>query len=1361
MNYAFGPDSDDKECENSLLSLETKLPRWKKSVFKLLSSLLQHQLPSISSLYLLLFYLQNFIVLIQIASIIWTHNLSIQGWEDYKTIWKIFEYSRLDIVCVEADLIKNCIYGAYSFYLCLIILLLILYSYSVLKKSAPKNITLLTSKLLILANIGNNSLFLLLIMALKYSWQKTTPYEYTKTTSLDLGTFGIIMCILSLVILTFICYYNTVFTYDCKHVNANNSLYGKTISKINKIAILTNYLSIILYCLIPSNNFLVYRGLLMIFHSLSAGMYCSYLPFYNMKANFIHSAIHVFAVVSCFLNIIGYFIDSVIFCLLGLVILFPISITMWYFFMKYRISKIRIIDVNNVEDIKDFELVMRERLINPKPETADDTLKYFSEFSRKYSVSKPKILLVWLASFCFYACMNEKLAVLKLNPKSKVKSSLEEDFQEYILKKEIMKTLSQSEEYQLISKLSKFEKLKKIDKKTLVTAFTFLKNIVLKGPIQSNLESLMKKFQKNLKKLMKLNAKLSLRYQDSIMLLEFYANFIDHILGDRERAFGLNSRKSNLNKYQKYKDGKQSPAFSEENPMILVENTGKIIYSNTHIQKLFKVSSVYFSERYIYTLFPESIHLFSHEQLKSFEDKTLNSIKYLDANIGLIDSKGYWIETSVVALLVLLSHPVYMFVFKPLNMQRQSVIVDKKGIILERTEGFAEFIGNNIDVRGFSIEKLLKIKFSYLKINKVTEITVKNVIVFVMYNKTKVNNVLVRIISLHKSEESYKESTKNMNVKFISNIEYRTKVRKSTVSENKSINKTNEETMLFDMKLDNDKSTSNSHSIIPLKKINLLSNQCKRSIRFFKITLILSIIVVILTNISFLIFAKLSIEKELSQNALDILGQTMYIITSLGDISSMIQVFIPRNLLGIPSCMIFFNQTYIQLKNITHYYEHNTDMWTHCLDTKVLFSSNIPIASVKNNTYTYEYMTMYDFLQETLIRAEHFINEITAETYDINEDVLFLEFNAFGKASKYIQNELQNIVTCEKTSISKLIETKKILIGFGIGMLAVCGGMLLPFIFYTQRKLNLLWNQVKKAAIEDSTTFRELCVERLESTHNSLNYIIGATTQNQRNRVVYFSYQYKYLWRLLLLIIFGSCYYLISNYYFYDNFQLFLYKKPDVIYNLIFARTRTTSLNFIIKNYGVQQWYMDPRFKSPNFVPITTDYTTDLIITSRELIKNLNTFVKPGLDDLRSNSLFNVFFQQVQSSSGIMRTGIYAGILNTIIESFYIAYSLDPLVYQLVAVYYENIVQIGYQIEDTLKEAQSWMKTLVRQYLNMYLIFAVAFSVILLVIYAVLYYPFLYMQEKKVKALEYVAEIVISSNTANSNKANLLVNVKV
>ncbi|OMJ89575.1 hypothetical protein SteCoe_8281 [Stentor coeruleus] len=1348
-----------RESECFLLNLKAKSPRWKKAAFMILSSVYAcHSSEKPSLLYVIVFYVQNFVVLIQVASIIWIRNVPIHEWNNYEKLWSILEYSRFDALCVETGLIQSCIYGTFAFCSSFVITLSILILFSVTKKTIPKNLAFVVSKLLILADIGNNSLFLLLLMTLKYSWLSRMPNEYNKKVSLDQGSFGIFMSLLSIVIIFFLCYCNTSFSYDCKHIKAKYSLNAKSTSSIKKVTILTNYLSLLLYSLI-SDNFLIYRAMLLILHSISASILCFYLPFYTIKGNFIHSIIHMFFVVSCFLNIIGYFVHSILFCLLGLILLFPISAVLWYYVMKYNLNRIKSTEIKTIDNLKMFELIIREKLIEPNPESIAETLKIFNDFSKQNTFSKSKLFAIWFSSFYFYTCSNESLALIKLNSKTITGSSLEEDYQEYILKIEINKAIIKLPEYQLINKLRKFEKLKKLDKKTLLSAFTFLRNINLRAPKEPNLEGLVFDFKKNLSKLMTLNSKLTIIFSDSIMLLNFYSTFVNFILGDRDKALGLNIRKDNLIKYQKFKDTRQTIVFSEENPLLLVDKTGKIIYSNIHIQKLFKVSSVYFSERYVHSIFPESLDFFSQKHLASFEEEILENNKYLDAQIGLIDSKSYWIESSVTILLISLSFPLFMITCKPLKYHRQSVVIDKNGIILERTKGFKKYIKENIeDVKGFNVEEILNLSIKDLKRNKTEKIMIDDKIVFAMYTKLSIYGCTLRVVSIYNDEESFSENLQEKEIKLFSeNFDFSEK--QNVYMENTSSSKINEETRLFESKPENEKSQSSTYSIAYMKKINQLGNQCTKSIRFFKIILILSVIItqitiVILSNMSFLIFAKLSINKQLSQRAINILGETKYLLTSLGDLSGMAYIsYSLGSLSDIPLTISQFNQAYNKLYNLTYYYKQYSDIWSNCLDSEVLFSQRIPVIIIQNKTARYEYLTMYNYILKTLQIANLFYDEVINETYNINEYVLFLEYNAFGKASKYLHNELGNIMKCEQSKVEELNENKIMLIVLGFGILAVSGGMMLPFIFYTQKKMNLLWNQIKKTAVEDSIGFKKLCAERLKYYHKTHNYSVAKITQNQKARVLLFSYTYKYVWRILSLIILGSSYYIISNFYFYENFQFLLDKKPDIIYNLVTARVRVATLNFIDRNYLMHNLHLDIIGISPEYVPINPDYLSYHIETSEKLKYSMNQFALLKYGEIRTKKVFDLLFTEVQNTTNILRTGVYPAIFCNIIESYYIVLSRNPMIYPIIVVYLGNIAQIGKTLEVLIDEAQSWSEIIIMRYLNLYLSFALGFSVLMFMLYAAVYYPFLLTQGKKVKALEHIAEVVVVSNISNSNNS--------
>ncbi|OMJ89574.1 hypothetical protein SteCoe_8280 [Stentor coeruleus] len=1348
---------ESQEFENSLLSLKMKMPKWKKITFKLFRLFYMIRSPEIFSLFHeLLFYAQNLIVLIQVASIVWIRDTPIQGWENYGKVWTILEYSRFDALCVEMDLIQPCIYGTFGFYLGFLAILAILFIFTAFKKTISKNLVLITSKLFILTDIGNYILFLLLSMVLKYSWKSEQSTEYTKTVSLDQGTLGLILSILCLIILIFICYCNIIFSYDCKHFNAKKSLNAKSTSDVKKTSVIINYISIILYSFISQGNFLIYRFLLLILHLIPAIMYCYCLPFYSLKANYSQSIIHVFIIVSSLVNAIGYAINNAFFCVLGLIFLFPLCAVLWFFVMKFRIGRIYSTQLSCIKNLREFELFIRERLINMKNESIDQTIEMFSCFSKHYLNYRPKLFAVWVSSFYFYSCSNEKLAIIELNPKSIFHSSLEEDFQEYILKIEISKTLNISEEYQLLTKLRKFEKLKKLDKKTIVSVFTFLKNIVLKAPIESNLCDLLKTFKKNLNKLKNFNSKYNNIYNDSAMFLSFYVSFVDNILGDREKALNLNIKKENLIKFQKSKEVRQNLVFSEENPMFLADNTGKIVYFNSKIKKLLKSSTEYFSERYTQTIFPSFLELFTHQKLRSFEKGIKNSTLYINGEIGVIDSQGYWVEALVVVMLISIPYPVFIFGFRPLKCKRESVIIDKKGEILEITRGFCKHINEEVtNIKGFNIEKILKLDLKKLKENKSDKTEIGNKTIYILYTKKVIDTIILRVVSICKEEESssYNSQEKSCNILF----------DKSSEEKNKIFNKENSFTtnntqciLLINSKADHEKSSSNSYSISYLKKISEISTQCTKSIEIFKIILIISICIIILSNISFLIFAKLSIENELSRKAINILGETISILTSLGDISGMAQVaYSAGSLKNTPLSFNQFIENYNKLYNLTHYYKENSDTWSHCLDSEVFFSPNIPVVVIGDKMYGYEFLTMYDYLIKTLKKSEFFINEVYKKTFLFNDQVLFLEYNAFGKASFYLNNELDNVLKCEHSKLQDLVENKQIIIGFSIGILAISGVMMLPFLFYTQKKMNFLWNQIKKIAVEESIFFKQLCLERLKTIHKSKNYSIKKITQNQKNRIILFSYTYKYAWRLLSFFILGVSYYIISNYYFYEKFSFLLNKKPDFTYKVVNAQVKVATLSFIDRNYLMSSWNFDFAGLSPNFLPISTDYSYKHIKISNELISIMNDFAFHEYGDFRSQTVFDLLFTKVQNTSNILITGVYAGVLNNILESHYITYSHDPKIDPIFRLYMANIVNISNTLITISDEAENWSEILIRENLDLYIAFAIGFSIFVFILYAAVYYPFLRMQRKKVETLEYMAKVVALSNISNSSNTEI------
>ena len=104
------------EQDVTVLEIKKKLSIWKKSFFSILNELYKSQESDRESQGLLnaIFYRFNFIISVQLGSILWNRNIGITDWNKFDPLWSVFEYSRPDVVCAELGISETCIIFSFS-----------------------------------------------------------------------------------------------------------------------------------------------------------------------------------------------------------------------------------------------------------------------------------------------------------------------------------------------------------------------------------------------------------------------------------------------------------------------------------------------------------------------------------------------------------------------------------------------------------------------------------------------------------------------------------------------------------------------------------------------------------------------------------------------------------------------------------------------------------------------------------------------------------------------------------------------------------------------------------------------------------------------------------------------------------------------------------------------------------------------------------------------------------------------------------------------------------------------------------------------------------------------------------------------
>jgi hypothetical protein len=519
---------EDKNQSEYLLELKDNIQVWEKKLFSVLSTIyVLPKLGSTESTYRkTMFYAYEFLVATQYASMIWTLNTSISNWSEFNILWYPIYYTRFDGICAQLKVTEAWIILVWTLCSTLFLTVSSVIILSWLNKKLPSKLMYLVKKILSTTEFMSTNFFIVLVLVLKYSW---TALEGSQNVDMDYSTFGIVMSLGCLIVIVILRITGLAFDYDCRHVQASASFKTKSNSSFDLLSTSIEFTSIFLYAF--DSDFVFYRGLLMALHAIGAVCFCYYLPYYNFYANFSKSLPHVFVFLSGLITIVGYRIDSALFCVLGFIILNPLGIYIWYCTFNYRISKIRFDKLHKVNSLWEFELSMRDRLVKYDQDQVGENLEQFNKAFNRKKFQKIKIFVIWEASYYFFQCKNERLGLIKLSSNSKVKSSIEEDYQTYFITKDMKKVAFEYfEEYKIIYKLQKIEKVKKIDKETCLEACNFSSHILSHNPRLRSLETSSINFKQAIQKLEKKYSDLFSKYPDSSTLIDLYSSLSNHFM---------------------------------------------------------------------------------------------------------------------------------------------------------------------------------------------------------------------------------------------------------------------------------------------------------------------------------------------------------------------------------------------------------------------------------------------------------------------------------------------------------------------------------------------------------------------------------------------------------------------------------------------------------------------------------------------------------------------------------------------------------------------------------------------------------------------------------------------------------------
>jgi hypothetical protein len=288
------------------------------------------------------FCLLAFLQTLELLSFLISLEVKIFDWLNFRTLWRVILYSRIDFICASIDQTANCLIVGFSFYFFLLVATFFALLCYRCAPSRAKKLIFLLKQLLLVKKIIDIPFMSLFCLTLKYSWQHGLANEYEHSISLDYGWYGIVFSLLCLLIIALYQYLDSVFNYDTRHAIARFSPQSRANGNASLWKCAVIGLTVLMYCFLSQISLVIYWLIAAIIHTSMLMVFWLHLPYYSFIFNAIVSLKYLVVSVFSLVLLVGYAENSAGFCALGLIILCPVCAVIWFWALIYRKQRIRV-----------------------------------------------------------------------------------------------------------------------------------------------------------------------------------------------------------------------------------------------------------------------------------------------------------------------------------------------------------------------------------------------------------------------------------------------------------------------------------------------------------------------------------------------------------------------------------------------------------------------------------------------------------------------------------------------------------------------------------------------------------------------------------------------------------------------------------------------------------------------------------------------------------------------------------------------------------------------------------------------------------------------------------------------------------
>ncbi|CAG9329552.1 unnamed protein product [Blepharisma stoltei] len=1344
----------DTFCSISKQKYSPKISRKKQIIFELIINL-------ISSL--------------QLMSLALYPNMHIQYWDDYFDFWILLYYFRLDSICISLDVSLYCTYGLTIYVLSIMLFLAIAFNFKRTNKNIPKLMKFIWRKIISfeieLLRVPSLMIFLFVI---KYSIlhdENINEYKNQPDSSiLNYGAVGVILSMVCIVIIVLLNIYQELLHTDIRHSFWSKNIIAKNESSLDLYIQSYTVVICILYVFVGSNHSIAYHIAALLFLTHLCYRINYDLPYYNVIGHLIHSC-KLFEILVIFLIfLVGELIDNstiiiafMIFLQLPLFLLIHHKVYKSYRELNSTDSLKDILGYKVFKDQYDAEKNIRKFLCNKNLESKNEIIDLFSKID-KVQFKTNENFSFWEVNYCLYVLRDARVARIKLCNRRKSKSSFEGCIQAWRINKAIRKFEHKHlSDINYLEYLVQFERVKKLDENLCYILLDLWSAISHSSPSYKILFKLCLESSYAIEELSSLYESMIEKHKH-IKLYDLYISFLDGVLGDSEHALFVSQRKNALKDASSETSVlKQIESYDDNNGIILIsaeeKSFGHIACINEKAAGILEISTKDARDAYFFDWIPNVLSKKHEIYLRQYFGSCYSAEVLSSAYFLLRDKEGFIIEVKAYERFTAFDDFLYFSLsFQPLSKDRQALIISKNGQILCHTEFFVDTLSyeERNTTNKFIVEVIPELAHFDFSKNSELHIIRDRKKIQLKYRIKKVASKKIRCIYIIDTEKKkildfMAAQKKNLNfsrVALFDDIKFENHLNVPEIEcntfpmTNKSLIEDSSKDIALNMKWD-PKLRRRSYLLTKFffKNATEQIQRLAKNITKLQWALFVAVICVLGTNIGVLIYTYQAAKYTESLHTFAHLGDQLthlsiiseWVRTVLSDIES------SSNSLNddLAKLKMYIDEFAISQGNILSDYKD----WSYCSSSEIVKEPIIPVFRFDSNNYDLTKMNLIDTLQFVTNAGYQFISNVQNDE-NSEKEVKVIFFNSLGFTYEYANRALDRLVSCEKSRVKSMGDniTSFLITEFGVMMLFLI--LLSGFIYFVNRSYDNFLNLFRNTALPKCIDLKHKYVERLSNIHgvdlDTDNLFRNNKKNQQKNENIHSRLFFRYFFRLCVLLMIGLIYILVTKYYLYDDCEIMMIYRPEILKNFIFRRSLLSRIGLwareihepLLLNYFNQ--YDISRVPTNEFNKENDEFFSILkkLVTDKRFMKMISKTSQVGIFEHRDSpypfiaygtyTASEVFYLDAINAASPENSN-YKNDLNDFSKNLYILTS-------------------GYL--KTFSSIDNDSVHAIEYELNFIMYSMISFSILNLLIYFIYYWPFLQFEKKKFGKLEIIASII-------------------